>query len=177
MEWSILPATDGRAVTVTLKFQEQVAPGSKVSYVAACPPDYRQSFSGSGLPFANAAQAFENTPNRGEIQLDGSLTTSFKLMMPNSYMVHLGTVQVPPTVFVSFTNASGAKQVVPIKLSEPIPFRMMTYPNQFTRARVDATFYDNPNVPIGTQEEILRASAYPAENKMPGNFWGQRPPL
>ena len=168
---------DGRGVQVNLRFKEQLA-SPVVEYVAAAPPDYRMSFSGSGLPFANADQAFANTPNRGHIHVDVTQTCSFKLVMPNSYMVQLGTVQVPPTVYISFVNATGKKQVMPIKLSDPIPFRMLTYPSSpFTKARADATFYENATVPIGTQEEILRASAYPTAMKMPDNFWGQKPPL
>lgn len=178
MEYSIQTQQDGRAVHVTLNFREPLG-ASTVEYVAAAPPDYRMSFSGSALPFANADQAFANTPNKGSVTVhSGSNTCTLELMMPNSYMVKLGTIQVPPTVFVSFIKANGQKQVVPVKLSEPVPFRMLTYPSgPFTRPRVDAMFYDNPDVPIGTQEQILRASAYPDVMKMPENFWGQKPPM
>jgi hypothetical protein len=170
-------AQDGKSVQVNLRFKETIA-SPVVEYVAAAPPDYRMSFAGSGLPFANADQAFANTPNRGEVRVDASMTCNFKLVMPNSYMVQVGTVQIPPTVYISFVNSAGKKQVMPIKLSDPIPFRMMTYPSgPFTKARSDPTFYDNLTVPIGTQEEILRASAYPTTMKMPDNFWGQKPPL
>ena len=36
-----------------------------VKFIAANAPDYRQSYSGSGLPFPNPEIAYENTPNKG----------------------------------------------------------------------------------------------------------------
>ena len=178
MDSSIQSDTTGRHVELKLRFKEPLAE-PRIQYVAAAPPDYRMSFSGSALPFANAEQAFASTPNRGEAVIDTvTMSCTVKLMMPNSYMVKLGSVQVPPTVFVSFTNGQGRKQVMPVKISDPVPFRMLTYPSgPFTSPRSGPGFYDNPDVPIGTQEDILRASAYPEVMQMPTNFWGKRPPM
>ena len=32
-------------------------------------------------------------------------------------------------------------------------------------------------LPVRSQEQILRDSAYPKKNKMPKNFWGLTPPV
>jgi len=172
MEWNSTKSSDGKSVKVTLQFKEPIGDNT-VEYVAAAPPDFRSSFSGSALPFANPDQAFSKTPNTGNVMLNENGIGSFEIMMPNSYMIRLGTIQVPPTVFVSYTNALKQKQVANLQLCEPVPFRSMTYPS----LRKDAMFYKNEMVPISTQETILRASAYPTENMTPPNFWGQRPPL
>lgn len=147
-----------------------------VYFVAANPPDYRASYTGSGLPFANQNQAFENTPNKGKVDLYQG-TFEIPLMFPNSYYVGLGTVVVPPTLYLEYFTTDGTKRSVSIKISDGIPYRMLSYPMQFTRARVDASFYrDGWSMPVRTQEQILRDAAYPAVNMMHQNFWGLKPP-
>lgn len=151
--------------------------GNTIYYFASNPPDYRATYTGSGLPFANQNMAYENSPNKGKTQLiDNSF--EIKLMYPNSYYVGLGTVLVPPTVFVEYFNTSGEKRNVSIKLSDGIPYRMLTYPMSFTLPRKDAMFYNNHHhLPVRTQEQVLRDSAYPSVNRMPDNFWGLKPAL
>jgi len=148
-----------------------------VYFIAANPPDYRATYTGSGLPFANQEQAFENTPNKGSTRLFQN-TFEIPLMFPNSYYVGLGTVIVPPTLYIEYVTVEGVKRTVSIKISDGIPYRMLTYPMQFTRARADSTFYrDGWEMPVRTQEQILRDAAYPAINKMHNNFWGLKPPM
>jgi hypothetical protein len=66
-----------------------------------------------------------------------------------------------------------------VNVSEGVPFRMLTYPSApQTRSRIDASFYEVPEQPVRSQEDILRASAYPSKiEAMPPNFWGTRPPM
>jgi hypothetical protein len=156
---------------------KEVIPSGYIYYVAANPPDYRATFTGSGLPFANQSQAFENTPNKGRVSI---INNSFEiqLMYPNSYYVGLGTVIVPPTVYIEYVNSEGKQRNMSIKLSDGIPYRMLSYPMQNTLPRKDAMFYKYGwLMPVRTQEQILRDSAYPDENKMASNFWGLKPPL
>ena len=152
--------------------------GNKVYYIAAAPPDYRANFSGSGLPFASQVQAFENTPNKGFIESSGEF--SIKVMTPNAYYVGLGTVYVPPTLYLEYINIQGKKRNVSIKLSDGIPYRSLTHPGpgQNTAPRADAMFYATQfNLPVRSQEQILRDSAYPSANHMDTDFWGLKPPL
>lgn len=151
--------------------------GGIVRYFAASPPDYRSSFSGSGLPFANAEQAFQNTPNKGTVRLPaGSNTFVLRLLYPNAYYVNLGSVLVPSVVHFRYTSGGQPRARAHV-ISTGVPYRMLTYPAQHTRSRHDAGFYDNRDLPIRTQEQILRSYAFPAANAMAPNFWGLKPPV
>lgn len=144
-----------------------------IRYVAASPPDYRSTYTGSGLPFANHSQAFDNTPNKGVVSLVDN-TFEIKLMFPNSYYIGLGTVMVPPTVFVYYVTNEGVERQVPIQVSEGIPYRSLTYPG----IRKDSMFYSSGwSLPVRTQEQVLRDSGYPNINSMDVNHWGLKPPL
>jgi len=144
----------------------------KISYVASAPMERHFSFSGSGLPFANAEQAFEDTPNRGEVQLNGS-GFKFHLLRPNSYYVSLGSALIDPTVYITIDN-----EVAEVKVGESQPYRTLTYANgQNSIARRDASFYQRqgPLLPVRTQESILRSGDYGKETHK--NYWGDKPPL
>lgn len=155
----------------------EVVKNNTVYYAAANPPDYRATYTGSGLPFANQSQAFENSPNRGSVVLINN-TFEIKLMYPNSYYIGLGSVLVPPSVQLEYETIDGKQRTVTIKLSDGVPYRMLTYPSSYTLPRKDSMFYSfGWKMPVRTQEQILRDSAYPSINKMSGNFWGLKPPL
>jgi hypothetical protein len=141
----------------------------KVSFAAAACADHRASFTGSGLPFANALHAFENTPNKGTVDVDHNGSFSFHCKMPNAYYIGLGSTYIPPTLYITWNN--GEEQKDRSIVLNGIPFRKLTYPWQ----RTDASFYDK-DLPIRSQEQILRDSAYPAIESTT-NFWGLRPPV
>lgn len=150
---------------------------AQLRYLAASPADRRASYSGSGFPFHNAEQAFLESPNRGIINLIGN-TFEIPLLFPNAYYVQLGRELVPPTLFIYYNNQSGEKRVIEIKLSDPIPYRLLGYPAQFTLGRKGADFYHaHHNLPVRSQEQVLRDSAYPSTNRMDNDFWGLRPAL
>ena len=156
---------------------KEAAKNDAIYYFAANPPDYRATYTGSGLPFANQAQAFENTPNKGKVAIVNG-TFEIQLMYPNSYYIGLGTVIVPPSLFLEYETMQGVSRTVTIKLSDGIPYRLLTYPMQNTMARKDAMFYSHGwKLPVRSQEQVLRDSAYPTVNKMHANFWGLKPPL
>jgi hypothetical protein len=141
----------------------------KIKYVAATPPDYRATFSGSGLPFQNQLQAFDNTPNVGEITLDHNNQFIIKLMMPNSYAVGLGSVIVPPTLFLIYDD-----KTISIKLSEGIPYRHLTYPIQRSGVEFYATQFNL--FPIAQDKQLI-LSRYPQTNNQASDYFGYRPPL
>lgn len=147
-----------------------------ILFWTANPPTYNSSYSGSGLPYANPEMAYENTPNRGMVKaVNGHF--EFKIRYPNSYYTGLGTVCVEPCCHIKICDSTEDK-IHTIKLGNGIPFRMLTYPPiNNERPRNSPLFYKEPeNIPIRTQEQILRDSAFPEENKMPDNFWGLKPP-
>ncbi len=143
-----------------------------IHYIAAAPPDRRASFSGSCLPFPNQIHAFDNTPNIGKLELGLNNSFNIKLMTPNSYMVGLGSVTIPPTVYISYTKPDNTNKIISIKVDEPIGYRTLTYPVD-PRPRKDATFYsDQFDREVKTQEEMFYDSVY-SKTTYP-NFWGKR---
>lgn len=148
---------------------------ARIFFIAPAPPDLRASYSGSGLPFASPAQAFDNTPNKGFASVSTLGHFDARISFPNSYYAGLGTVYVPPCVYLNYNNGY-ADKVITIKLSEGIPYRMLTYPISNTTPRKDASFYQGTwELPVRTQEQILRDSGYPETNHMHSNFWGLKP--
>ena len=143
----------------------------KVIFWAANPPTYSTSYSGSGLPYHSADQAFDKTPNLGVVQAENG-KFQFKLKFPNSYYSGLGTVYMPPHVYIKVCENGTDGKVESIKLGDGIPFRMLTYPPPPSQApRCSSIFYGGRNkLPVRTQEQILRDSSYPNINKMPDNF-------
>lgn len=146
-----------------------------IMYSACSPVDKRTSLSGSGLPYANVDMAFGNSPNKGVVNLGQDNFFNIEMQMPGSFYEHLGTILIPPTVFIKYNN--GVSNItIDIPIAYPVPYRLLTYPSEFTNPRLGADFYYN-NLPVRSQEMILRDSAYPELNKMEENFWGLKPPM
>ena len=162
-------------IIVTGTIEEKVK-DNKILYIAATPADYRANYTGSGLPFYNQLQAFDNTPNIGIVDIGTDNSFEIKLLMPNSYMVGLGSVTIPPTLYIEFIDVNGKKKNISIKVSNGIPYRTLTYPLT-PRPRDSPTFYDSQfYLPVRSQEQILLDSGYPKNNNMPNNHWGLKPP-
>jgi hypothetical protein len=155
------------------------APGQVfVQYWAAAPPNYRQSFSGSGLPFPNEEVAYQGSPNVGKIPLGVDGSFRIKLQYPNSYYKRLGAVYVRPNVKLLFRDANGNMmgKVVTVALGPGIPFRSLTWPRLRNWNKGPMFFCGRETLPVRTQAQILKDSAYPCTNHEPPNFWGLRPP-
>ncbi len=110
-----------------------------VHYIAACPHDTRTSFSGSGYPFVNYEQAFENTPNMGSIVVKDNTEYNINLIYPNSFYIHSHLVN--PTLFIRYkkNNIYVLKAIV---IGNHIPFRSLYHPSKRDQG---ATFYKNFN--------------------------------
>jgi len=146
-----------------------------VKYWAANSPTYGQSFSGSGLPFANEHIAFQDTNNKGVAEIKGG-QFSFNIQYPNSYRTDFGRTYVPPMVKIQFCSKDkDISGVYEVTLGNGIPFRNVEYPRLRDWSK-GPMFYCNNNLRVLNQEQILRNSAYPCENKEPPNFWGSMPP-
>lgn len=160
-------------VKISGKVNEHVK-DNVLTFAASTPPDRRTSFSGSGLPFPNAAIAFGHSPNMGSIKLGHGNVFSIEMQTPNSYYIGLGTLLIPPTIYFSYHNGYTTKQHR-IKLFNGIPYRTLTYPGQ----RTSTSFYPSIlGLPVRGQEEILRSSAYPCDTMREyEKFWGERPPV
>lgn len=152
------------------------SPNSTLIFWAASPPDYRTSYTGSGLPYPNYEIAYENTPNKGTVPIvNGSFT--FNIRYPSGYYAGLGSAYVKPHLNLQINSMGKLGPVSVVSLGEGIPFRLLTYPPiPETAPRTSPAFYDVRHyLPVRTQEQILRDSDYPNNLKMPANFWGLRP--
>ena len=148
----------------------------KLYFWAAAPPTHGTSFSGSGMPYPNPVVAFDNTPNRGVVELSNG-SFEFNIHYPNAYYVGLGSLYVPPHINLKLCRNGEQDKYFSITIDDGIPFRTLTYPAPpSNKPRISPMFYHECDKGARSQEAILRASAYPSENKMPENFWGDRPP-
>lgn len=147
--------------------------GGVLRYVAAAPPDYRTSFTGSGLPFGSSKQAFDNTPNQGRVRVTPDGRFEVPLAYPNAYYDQSGTVLVEPTLYLSY-DVAGREVKRKVPLGGRVPYRDVAWP----KLRTGADFYAAPGAQeVRSQERILRDSAYPSVNRQAPDFWGRRPPL
>tara|TARA_B110001469_G_scaffold125848_1_gene142094 strand:+ start:4438 stop:5157 length:720 start_codon:yes stop_codon:yes gene_type:complete len=174
----IIENTGGGNIEITgkLKIDKRNA---KIIYWAANPPDYNVSFSGSGLPYPSPDMAFDNTKNIGSVMTKDGV---FKIQMyyPNAYYVGLGSLYVPPHVHLKICE-EGYDQYFSIKIGAGVPYRTLTHPAPPSmNFRSTPLFYQNDQLSVRSQENILRDSAYPEYNtippEIPNNFWGKRPP-
>lgn len=176
----IINCIDDGKIIIKGTIEDNVVQG-KILILAACPHDSRTSWSGSGLPFASPIQAFENTPNRHVVELGFNNKFETILSIPNSYYVGLGTVLIPPTVFIRYSNGD-KYNLIQIKISNGIPYRSLTYPiSTEYKSRYGPDFYENDNLTVRSQEQILKDSAFPVKDcnmhyNIPENFWGSKPP-
>lgn len=148
---------------------------SKIYYIAAAPADYRGSFSGSGLPFYSEKQAYDNTPNTGTriINKDGSY--SIKLVYPNAYYDSLDGPIIYPHIKIYY-YIQGVQKNIDLKLQNRIPFRDIRFYGDGSY-RQNVNFYNNSDLPVRSQEQILISARYPETNTVPPNFWGYKPAL
>ncbi len=160
----------------------EVVDGNILHFIAARSSDRRYSYTGSGLPFTNAEQAFHATQNMGEAKCMGNNMFEISLnTIPNSYYEGLGTRKVPPRVNIWWLS-NGVKKTGGVQIGKSIPFRSLTFPpnGKFNR---DVMLYDNEFKFARSQERILLESAYPSYDasvgvaQEPENFWGTRPPV
>ncbi len=148
-----------------------------VKYWAASPCLKSISFSSFGIPFPNENIAFNNNYNVGMIKVvNGGY--KFKLYIPNSYYINMGTKLVPPSVNIRIWDSDKSiSDINIIKIGSPIPYRSISLPEK--RNWSDGPlFYDNKNLKIRTQEQILLDSEYPFKTmKEHENYWGGKPPM
>ena len=149
---------------------QSVTENPEIIFWASAPADHSTSFSGSGLPYANPEMAFENTPNTGKL-IAYNKSFVFRIKYPNAYYASLGTGYIPPSVNIKLCGENEPEQITSIIIDEGIPYRSLTHITPHT-----VEFYNVPDKEVRTQEQILRASAYPSENKMEPFFWGLKPP-
>ena len=153
-----------------------IASNGLIKYWAANPPTHSFSYVGSRMPYPNEDVAFDNTPNQGVAEIiDGQFTLN--IFYPNSYYDNLGKKYIKPRVQFKICdeNNNDISSTYIINIGEGTPFRTLTWPKERDWNK-GPMFYCNNNLPVRTQEQILKDSGYPTTNSTPPNFWGKDPP-
>lgn len=164
----------GNDIQIDGVINEQID-NNKLYYIAAAPADYRGSFSGSGMPFYNEKQAYDNTPNVGNQIVTKEGAYSIKLVYPNAYYNSLEGPIVNPHIKIYFYIKGIQKNII-LNFKNRIPFRDIRFYGD-GNYRKNVNFYNNTNLPVRSQEDILISAQYPSTNTVPPNFWGYKPAL
>lgn len=161
----------GKDLVIQGKFSSPVDQNS-VKFIAPNPPDFRSSFSGSALPYASKKQAYDETPNIGQVTVKNDNSFVIHLAYPNSYYEDFSNRITNPYVMLYYSYEGGDK-VIKIDLDKIVPnIRTLRHAPEHNEL-----FYDNEsNLPIRSQEKILRDSEFKNVNN-DNNFWGLRPPF
>jgi hypothetical protein len=135
------------------------------------------SFSGSGLPYHNAEQAYENTKNTGIINSpDGSFVINMPCL-PSAYYTSLGSTYVPPVLLLETIKNDTKNTPNPEKFrthvfltSEGVPYRWIagSPPGQRvapTEEQIGRAIFYNGREELGlfqNQEMLCRSKGYPS---------------
>jgi len=90
--------------------------GTQIRYLAAAPPDFRDSYAGSGLPFPNEEIAYDNTRNKGKVTIDKEGKFEFRISYPNSYYINGGSTLIKPHLHILVDDVD----LIDVKLGEPL---------------------------------------------------------
>ncbi len=146
--------------------------GVYVKFWAPAKPTRGYSFPGSGIPYPNEAIAYQNTTNLGVVEL---IRGSFEFIVnrPGSYYKDLGKTLVKPEIRFQFSdlNNNPLSGIYSIPVGEGVAFRTQSWTPK--RDWNIGPMFFKANLPIRSQEQILRDSAYTLEE--PANFWGLTP--
>lgn len=162
----------------------------RVYYNAPDPINTLTSYSGSAIPFPNKEFAYSNKLNVGSVKLnDQSGDFRIKMNVPNSYYSDFKGTIILPVITISYKLED--KEYSQDILVKNIPYRSQYYPPG--REQDKAHFYSRGwRLPVRTQEQILRSSAYPNLEKnvfeytKHGNidlggdyntYWNMKPPM
>lgn len=154
-------------IKLHIKSKQQIDDNT-IYFIAANPPDYRTTFSGSALPFHNKTQAFDNTINKGKIILNALKEGTIYLKYPNSYYIDLGNILVVSHVDFIF-KVNNVEKMISYKLSKyPIPYRSLTHPH----TRTSPLFYKPiREADVMSQSDLFIKKGYPLTNTPINEFW------
>jgi len=147
--------------------------GVLVKFWAPAKPQRGYSFDGSGIPYPTEAIAYQNSSNIGVAELIKG-RFEFLVNRPGSYYKDLGKTLVKPEIKFQFSdyNNQPLSPAFRIPLGDGIAFRTQSWTPK-RDWNIGPMFYYAPNLPIRTQYQILKDSAYTL--KEPANFWGLTP--
>lgn len=116
----------------------------KISYIAPCPPDYRTSLNGSALPYHCKAQAFENTPNSGQVLVQDDGTFEIEISKPNQY--YESDDLISPYILIGY-SVNGEDTLLRVDLDE------VGVENRHLKRKIRSFGDENE---VTTQENLIR---------------------
>ena len=138
-----------------------VVPVERVEAYAAAPTDRRSTFTGSGLPFPH--EHFGQGQGPMPVALGPGGTFEVDIMEPNSWHDINGVLRGPELRLTVWRTGSRGPEVnrVPLPNIARIPSRSLTYLHKMDPVAFndDIVRYESRS-----QEEVLRASAYPRKD-------------
>ena len=144
--------------------------GATLKFWAANPMTPTGSAAGAGMPFPNPDIAYDNSVNQGAVLVGPAGQFQFMIRYPNAFYIQGGAIKVEPCVHYRICGPGSDNQIHTIQLGNGVPYRSQTYPPE----RKGPEFYSGRDqLPLRTQEQILRASGYPSTNRSTAgnNFW------
>jgi hypothetical protein len=93
-----------------------------IRYLAANPLWRNYSYAGSGLPFPNPTEAYDQTPNQGIVMTDSTDRFTIKLQHPSEYYVGLGKKLLKPHVHLHLQNQN---KLVTVVIGDILPYRSL----------------------------------------------------
>ena len=130
-------------------------PDGRVEVTVPMPPDYRFSFSGSGLPFASEVAAFEPS----QVHAIAMAATGSTIALPPSirepnYYYRNGVYSSPRARAVYTSGGKAIDEMLPISGVRRVPGRSLTpAPRLLASTRPG---------PVVTQESLIRSTAMPS---------------
>ena len=120
---------------------------------AAAPINRLTNYSGSGLPFACAQAAFENSPNYLKIQNNGFFEVLF--LYPNGFNSQDAFSKVPPTIFLKLVPLNNSEPIgISYPLEDPFPLKNIGHrPNHKYKSLFYA--YKDKVMPFATAEQTM----------------------
>ena len=126
-----------------------------VLLIAPNPIDKRASYHGTGLPFPCADIAFEDSPNKYEIDINGSFAVDFSY--PNSYYSVADKHKIISSIFFILEKNDGQKEFIRFELKDNYKLRSLVNREE----RNGPEFYSKKYyiLPIDTAEILMKEYA------------------
>lgn len=138
-----------------MRIQLTHLPDGRVEVTVPMPPDYRFSFSGSGLPFPSESAAFEPSQVQAVAMTASGATITLppSTREPNHYYLH-GRYISPRARAVYTSGGETIDEMLPISGVRRVPGRSLTpAPRLLASTRPG---------PVVTQESLIRSTAMPS---------------
>lgn len=132
-------------------------PEGDVQYLMPMPIDRMTTFPGSGLPFPSADIAY-NPAQSGVCTYSGGRYVIEGAHPPNVYVGEDGVTREPEAILTYRSLGREVREAVSVNGVTRIRYRnIVSHP-----ARTGPSYYDARNLPVRSQEAILRDSGYPS---------------